>query len=508
MHTLVKTQNRSIFTIENANLKNLVSRSISVLTMSMCAQGVSAQERYERILGYAHAYSPIYLKQGILYDFNQLEDEKKKLIQLSENDSELFLKFAKLCEEKGNSIMSYSFKIKELDPAKIDSKELEACFNKLYGELLDFMVFLLMPISIQKYLEDKLVSELKKCGLTENVEQYSTILTSPNKNNTSYEEQKSILELSILYKKNVHVYELMKKIRQHLFNYSQVGIKYGIGKLWTEETILERIEFLSEQNPEAKLNYLENQTSSRNSAVEKIIEELKLKKETIQLIDVARTFVYLRTFRTDVISGAVGNLFPLLTELANRNSLSSEDILNCFPEEIVTGKYPDRKELEERQHIVVKGLNGKVYYICGDNAKGIISYLKTKYINTDKKIEIKNIVHGRTANQGVVVVGKAKILTTNDDLSKVNYGDIIVAHMTTPDFVPAMEKAAGFVTNEGGILCHAAIISREMDKPCIVGTINATSIFQDNDFVLLDADQGTARKISEEEYEKLKKERN
>ena len=62
--------------------------------------------------------------------------------------------------------------------------------------------------------------------------------------------------------------------------------------------------------------------------------------------------------------------------------------------------------------------------------------------------------------------------------------------MTTPDYISAMEKASGFITDEGGITCHAAILSREFDVPCIVGTINATSGIKDGEIIELDAYTG------------------
>lgn len=68
--------------------------------------------------------------------------------------------------------------------------------------------------------------------------------------------------------------------------------------------------------------------------------------------------------------------------------------------------------------------------------------------------------------------------------------------MTFPNFIPAMEKASAFVTDEGGILCHAAIVSREMRKPCIIGTKIATKIFKDGDLVEVDANKGTVKKLS------------
>ena len=77
---------------------------------------------------------------------------------------------------------------------------------------------------------------------------------------------------------------------------------------------------------------------------------------------------------------------------------------------------------------------------------------------------------------------------------KVKPGDILVASMTIPEFVPAMERAAAFVTNEGGILCHAAIIAREMKKPCIIGTKIATRALRDGDIVEVNADKGIVTK--------------
>jgi pyruvate,water dikinase len=74
-------------------------------------------------------------------------------------------------------------------------------------------------------------------------------------------------------------------------------------------------------------------------------------------------------------------------------------------------------------------------------------------------------------------------------------GDIIVSPMTTPDFLSAMKKAAAFVTDEGSVLCHAAIVAREMKKPCVIGTKIATRVFKDGDMVEVDAEKGIVKKI-------------
>jgi len=81
------------------------------------------------------------------------------------------------------------------------------------------------------------------------------------------------------------------------------------------------------------------------------------------------------------------------------------------------------------------------------------------------------------------------------EFNKMNEGDILVTSMTRPEYVPLMWKSSAIVTDEGGITCHAAIVSREMGKPCIIGTNIATKVFKDGDLVEVDADKGIVRKV-------------
>ncbi|GAG36014.1 unnamed protein product, partial [marine sediment metagenome] len=71
----------------------------------------------------------------------------------------------------------------------------------------------------------------------------------------------------------------------------------------------------------------------------------------------------------------------------------------------------------------------------------------------------------------------------------------LVTPMTNPSFVPAMQKAKAILTDQGGLLCHAAIMSRELDIPCVIGTKIATKVLKDGDLVEVDADKGVIRII-------------
>jgi len=101
----------------------------------------------------------------------------------------------------------------------------------------------------------------------------------------------------------------------------------------------------------------------------------------------------------------------------------------------------------------------------------------------------KIILRGLGAAPGIGK-GTVKVLASPKEMGKVVKGDVLVTDMTTPDFVPAMKRASAIVTNSGGMTCHAAIVSREMGIPCIVGTKNCTSVLHDGQMITVDASRG------------------
>jgi pyruvate,water dikinase len=103
----------------------------------------------------------------------------------------------------------------------------------------------------------------------------------------------------------------------------------------------------------------------------------------------------------------------------------------------------------------------------------------------DRKIILKGLGASPGFGSGLV-----KVIQEIDELDKIKEGDVMVTTMTTPDMVPAMKRADAIVTDEGGITCHAAIISRELGIPCVVGTTDATKTLNDNNTVTIDGKKG------------------
>ena len=100
------------------------------------------------------------------------------------------------------------------------------------------------------------------------------------------------------------------------------------------------------------------------------------------------------------------------------------------------------------------------------------------------------ILHGLAASPGVAS-GNARVLTSIAEAAKLADGDVLVAQMTAPDWVPLMRRASAIVTDRGGSTCHAAIVSRELGIPAVVGAEFATSKLRDGQVVTVDGGRRT-----------------
>jgi pyruvate,water dikinase len=99
------------------------------------------------------------------------------------------------------------------------------------------------------------------------------------------------------------------------------------------------------------------------------------------------------------------------------------------------------------------------------------------------------LVKGLGAAPGMAS-GRVHVIGSREDAAELVDGEVLVTHMTAPDWVPLMRKAAAIVTDSGGMTCHAAIVSRELGIPCVVGTVDATRALSDGDLVTVDAGRG------------------
>lgn len=188
------------------------------------------------------------------------------------------------------------------------------------------------------------------------------------------------------------------------------------------------------------------------------------------------------------------------TFFAKNDTLIHKSLSSVFPELKGYENYvfaseidnlPSKEILEQRKNhfILVDGSNT----FLGTLDEYAREYTHLIFEANNIKDDVKEI-KGQIAQKGKAI-GKVRILKRRDQVGEVKEGDIIVSPMTTPDFLPAMKVAAAFVTDEGGITCHAGIVARELKKPCVIGTKIATQVLKDGMEVEVDADNGIVRII-------------
>ena len=265
-------------------------------------------------------------------------------------------------------------------------------------------------------------------------------------------------------------------IKNHSWNFS----RYGSHKFLTPKEAKEILSSLKKDK-----NFLDD--SNRLETSKAIKRAKNLLKNKAHYIDVMQFFIYYRTHRTDIFNKIFFAWYETISKFAIERGLTYEDLMYCSYLEIINNKIPSFKVLTARK---------KEYVTCFSH--GIIDIISGNKLSIFKKLvsekNINNIITGRTAFPGIIS-GKVKIISSSQDLKDFKQGNILVASMTTPSMVMAMKKAIAFITDEGGITCHAAILAREMKKPCIIGTKNATKVLYDGDLVEVDASKGLARII-------------
>jgi len=178
-------------------------------------------------------------------------------------------------------------------------------------------------------------------------------------------------------------------------------------------------------------------------------------------------------------------VYPLFDIIAKKFNITVDELKYLTPKEInslFSGEPIDVKQKVKDRH------NCAFIYF---NKQFCLQESVIIKINESSNEEIK----GQGTFPGKVK-GSVKIIKTSKGINNLKKGQILVTRMTMPDMITkSIKKVSAIITDEGGITCHAAIISRELKIPCIIGTKIATKILKDGDLVEVNTDSGIVRKI-------------
>ncbi len=252
------------------------------------------------------------------------------------------------------------------------------------------------------------------------------------------------------------------------------------------------------KNVKAKINKITARQKEIQQHQNRILKDYKISSESRRLLDIVQKLIIMTDYRKKVEFTIHYALFLTLNKISKETGLSLKELKFLDVSEILRmvkrEEYPKYKTIAAKRiasTIEVKVKNGKLQKIIF--GKEADKNLYKRIASSGKITEVK----GTTASIGKVKIrARVKKILFSKDMGIMKNGEVLVTAMTTPDFVPAMRKAIAIVTDEGGLTCHAAIVSRELGITAIIGTKIATSVFENGDMVEVDANKGIVRKIN------------
>ncbi len=229
--------------------------------------------------------------------------------------------------------------------------------------------------------------------------------------------------------------------------------------------------------------------SKRLDGKKKLLKKVK-NQELLDLLKISDALFVIHDRRKEHMTQSITYLELILSEIAKRFKIPLSDLHYIRPSELE--KLPKIwSELKKRKE-------HSIYILYPEGEMPVLTGLKAKKyfekIEKNKKLDKISEIKGNGASPGKVR-GVVKVCRGEKELGKMKEGDILVACMTQPEFLPALRKAKAVITDEGGLTCHAAIVARELGIPCVIGTKVATKVLKDGDMVEVDADNGIIRRI-------------
>ena len=204
-------------------------------------------------------------------------------------------------------------------------------------------------------------------------------------------------------------------------------------------------------------------------------------KEGMKIVDKQIARQEWKMIRSEEGSGESANVtVPLTAEEQARQKITDEDVITLAK----IGKHLE-DHYQFPQDIEWAKENNELYIV----QTRPVTTIREEVTEAMPEITAPVLLSGAPASPGVAA-GPVKIVADPSQIDKVYDGDILVAEMTTPDFVPAMKRAAAIVTDRGGRTAHAAIVSRELGIPCVVGAEKATDTLKDGQMITVDGTNG------------------
>lgn len=241
----------------------------------------------------------------------------------------------------------------------------------------------------------------------------------------------------------------------------------------------------------AEIREIENWENLIKARKEDEFENLKIDVAHRTFIEALALLSFFKVYRKDISFLALYTFYEILKNLGLDVQKNNQLFLTLdeVREFLNGGSLPSSEVLKERS-------NGCVQFFSGEPREILTGAAAAEFLNKSvvaggaempagASVKLLEGVTACLGKTGDWIYGVARIINNPADMIKMNQGDILLSVATTPDILPAMKKAGAIVTDYGGITSHAAIVSRELNVPCLIGTKYATKLFKDGDKVIV-----------------------
>jgi len=360
------------------------------------------------------------------------------------------------------------------------------------------------------FVEDNLNKIIKAKVSDQEYQACYAVFTEPSHDSFALQQEKDLLNLMIKYYGQTGWIDDVKNkdwdqlkaiypdfaadLAKHAAKHAWVYYVY-MGPAFMEREFLGFIkEYLKQGiNPSVKLQSIEKHQAEVTEKKQAYIKQWKPDEFQLAILNLAGDFVWGKPRRKDYQSKSYYHVEKLMREIAKRLGIALEQArsapIEVLEQGLINGQPVDVNLVNSirKLHVLLANDDGTISLLLGQEAEEFSKSIKRE----EGELDLKNLKELR----GVCACpGKAKgivrIINIPEDMSKMNEGDILVSTATTPSIVPAMKQAGAIITDEGGLTCHASIVSRELQIPCVIGTKIATKALKDGDSVEVDAEKG------------------
>lgn len=377
-------------------------------------------------------------------------------------------------------------RIEGLVNKEVDNDNLIRLFKKWHRTYLDFWLTGFLPEIANWGGEQLLKREILKFNKLNFIEIFEG-LSAPEDLSFFQKEEKELLRIKLIRNKG----EQLKALKYHQKKYYWLRNNYGFTKNLDIEYFKKELDKLNIKDAKKKIKEIENYPKKVRERKEELVVKYKINKKIVKIAERLSYCIWWQDYRKKFIFIANHINSEFLKSIAKVKEMPFKELCYYTAQEIINLLGEDKKiNAKDRfDGFSIYYTEGKsLTYKIGKEANDFVRpYLKVK-IDKDLK-EIRGLV----VSKEETIRGKVKIVLTPRNLDKMEEGDILVAPMTSPDFIVAMRKASAIITDEGSMTCHAAIVSRELRIPCIVGTRVATRTLRDEFIVEVDTNKGVVR---------------